>query len=674
LPATAGLLRLEKADTIEWRNNANSADNILAVNSSDQLTFNGSPIQPLLSLTDGEIWIGDGTNTPVGRTLTGDVTVSDLGVTAIGALKIVNAQISASAAIAYTKLALTGSIVNNDINGSASIAYSKLALAGSIVNADIYSAAAIAVNKLAALTASSNVRTDGSGFLTTGAIDLSTTDVTGNLGVTHLASGTSASSSTFWRGDGSWAAPAVGLPFALPYLDTIAGDVSNVATANSVLQVDIAHASVGINSTPDTGTTYGLISNKAVRAPYFAPDNNNGIIGVGDHMFFKTGGGDSPTNMVFQTNVGTPFVVLDSTHGTMAIGNAVPDISSILDLVSTNKGFLPPVMTTTQEGAISTPAEGLIVYDSTLHNPAYYNGSAWVNFGTDVDNYLALTGGTLTGDLTLANQHAIIFKELTANGTTAVTLEAPATVTGSYTLTLPPAVASANQVLTDVAGNGILSWTTPTGSGTVNAGTQYQLAYYATSTNAVSGLTLITANRVLLSDANGLPVASSVTNTTLGYLDATSSIQTQLNSKVATTAQHMLQIVSATTTTSTTTTSSTFQATALTANITPTSASSKILIQVSGVLEVDVTLSTANATISRGGTNLGGSTGFMNHRKTMTGLTAEIVPASAIYLDSPATTSTLTYAVYLSNNDNASSVTWGESGTTTLSIVLTEVQ
>lgn len=39
----------------------------------------------------------------------------------------------------------------------------------------------------------------------------------------------------------------------------------------------------------------------------------------------------------------------------------------------------------------------------------------------------------------------------------------------------------------------------------------------------------ITANRALISDVNGIPIASTVTDTTLGYLDATSSVQTQLN-------------------------------------------------------------------------------------------------------------------------------------------------
>lgn len=71
------------------------------------------------------------------------------------------------------------------------------------------------------------------------------------------------------------------------------------------------------------------------------------------------------------------------------------------------------------------------------------------------------------------------------------------------------------------------------GSGTVNSGTQYRLAYYATTGTAVSQLAAITADRVLISNANGLPTHSTVTATTLGYLDATSSIQTQINAKIS---------------------------------------------------------------------------------------------------------------------------------------------
>ena len=43
-PATAGTIRLAKTDTIDWRNNANSANLPLGINGSDQLTFNGGTI------------------------------------------------------------------------------------------------------------------------------------------------------------------------------------------------------------------------------------------------------------------------------------------------------------------------------------------------------------------------------------------------------------------------------------------------------------------------------------------------------------------------------------------------------------------------------------------------------------------------------------------------------
>jgi len=61
----------------------------------------------------------------------------------------------------------------------------------------------------------------------------------------------------------------------------------------------------------------------------------------------------------------------------VGIGILTPDPSAILDLSSTDKGFLVPRMDSLQRNAIATPANGLIVYDSNYECLYYYKGNTW---------------------------------------------------------------------------------------------------------------------------------------------------------------------------------------------------------------------------------------------------------------------------------------------------------
>jgi hypothetical protein len=63
--------------------------------------------------------------------------------------------------------------------------------------------------------------------------------------------------------------------------------------------------------------------------------------------------------------------------GNVGIGTTSPNASAILDAQSTTKGVRMPNMTTTQKNAISSPAAGLMVFDTTLAKLCVYSGAAW---------------------------------------------------------------------------------------------------------------------------------------------------------------------------------------------------------------------------------------------------------------------------------------------------------
>ena len=98
----------------------------------------------------------------------------------------------------------------------------------------------------------------------------------------------------------------------------------------------------------------------------------------------------------------------------VGIGVTPPHASAQLHVQSTSKGMLVPRMTAEQRGQITTPAEGLLVYQTDgTQGFHYYNGSAWVlisnnlivkNGGDNFTNSL-LIGHQTTGSLSGAERN-----------------------------------------------------------------------------------------------------------------------------------------------------------------------------------------------------------------------------------------------------------------------------
>jgi hypothetical protein len=90
------------------------------------------------------------------------------------------------------------------------------------------------------------------------------------------------------------------------------------------------------------------------------------------------------------------------------IGTTTPNASAKLDVSSTNKGFLPPRMTYEQRTAISSPAEGLMVYQTDGTSGLYYYGSSgWIYIINSTTNVVSVVNGG-TGTTTSTGTGSVV--------------------------------------------------------------------------------------------------------------------------------------------------------------------------------------------------------------------------------------------------------------------------
>jgi hypothetical protein len=174
---------------------------------------------------------------------------------------------------------------------------------------------------------------------------------------------------------------------------------------------------------------------------------------------YGDGSGSAPASNYWTENTGTI-----SFNGNVGIGTTTP--AALLDLTSTTSGFLPPRMTTTQRDAVTTPAAGTMIYNSTDSKANIFDGSNWVELGSGASGSLGYIVGS-------------VIKKTVHKNCTRVALVGAVSIT-METFNVDKQEASSTLVIegnltghTDSAGGMTQGWKLGAGAETIGQGVQF---------------------------------------------------------------------------------------------------------------------------------------------------------------------------------------------------------